>query len=496
MVSAALAVLAGCGPSSATLSLNLMDAARCSEFCIERFDVFVAGVPTTVACGSAAKVTVVDTGQALDLLVVGKGSGSELTAHTTITAIEGQEVAVDLALAPASRPHITAIEAEEKVLFGPTRVTITGEGFGAAGDLTIGGMPAMIESWSDTAIFAVTAVSGDTVVSHCGVRSFAVPAPLEPLDIDVLTPLPASCATGRLIDGGAIFTGADAPLGLFECGAGCGSGLLATMTGDTFTAFDEFTGCPTAMSIVDADAPFLVVDGALNACTFAASQLACTQRATPPGPITRISALGAPVAFTRTSTAPGMPDELWVSNEMRSARIGEGFILDAFAIERRSVLARTARGIRALTWRASMLHEIDVDTAVMPCPVPRLMIATGPVPGQPNRLSITVCERAGGAEVRVFDLSTPPAGPKVSAFVRDFLPDAAAASRDGSLLVLWHLSGGALAFVDATSGEVLGKQQIPPTYAGAALVRSPLSDRFYLGGPEPGQVTRIVIPAR
>ena len=50
--------------------------------------------------------------------------------------------------------------------------------------------------------------------------------------------------------------------------------------------------------------------------------------------------------------------------------------------------------------------------------------------------------------------------------------------------------------MESVTGTVLGRRAMPAAYEGAGIVRAPFSDRFYLGGPEPGQVTRLVIPGR
>lgn len=149
--------------------------------------VSVSGLPATVTSWSDTSISI---------LVPDVGSGA-------VTVDRGGLISNAIVFERAYGPAIASLSASSG-LIGST-ITINGTGFEAvqgSGQVTFGGAPATITSWSDTAITAVVPSSGPVVVTQNGVASNAVSfdAFLAP-QVSSISPSRAVAGTVVTIDG-------------------------------------------------------------------------------------------------------------------------------------------------------------------------------------------------------------------------------------------------------------------------------------------------------
>ncbi|MFO0726399.1 MAG: hypothetical protein U1E65_21615 [Myxococcota bacterium] len=270
---------------------------------------------------------------------------------------------------------------------------------------------------------------------------------------------------------------------MLDSASGCGAGLLGRLRPEQPLLDDYWmpaSTCPRAVD-VGGTSLFLVAQPGLGLCrTEAGHGLRCVPRILRTGQVLGVSALGDTDALA--IVADGTRNALWWSRSATSAPILMGAIEAPVAVSDALILDAAAGGARLHT----LAPPAMLGSRPLPgCAAPALLLGPGG-----GSVATVVCVGPMGARVYALDTSDPMGAPLKTVDVPNLAPTSVARSLDGSLVLLGSAAGG-LTILDMQQGVVLGAVPLPPSYPGAALLRAPRADTFFLGGPGPGAVTRV-----
>lgn len=497
---AASASAAACTPEI-DLSLSPLSPEDCRTYCVDQVELTVGDARSSHACGAPIVLPPLGDGQTTTLSLRTRGAGSALVGQVTLAAEAGEARSVSLVLEPEVRPVISAVRAPRAARVGATTLTLEGQGFGAVtGVVWVGEASAEVEVWTDTRIVARATASGDVVVERCGVRSSPVASGLRDATLDDLRPLAgvAGCEAARLVAGALPMAGNDgtpAPV-LFDCGVDpCGATVWARLglTGDTvLTRTSTFGACAQAFDVVEEKRALVGAAGGLSRCRWDDAMGVECRALDTTHDVLDVAALANDDVYFTVRGATNLTRQLWRLEGDTPRRLLADQVQDAVAVQGRYALVRSAGRVELWVMDGA---APSLRVPLPECDVPRQLFVEDARSAAAR--AVVACGRSGTAELFRLDLAESTTGPVgVVARLPELAPAALAVTVDGRVAVLRAGPGpagnaGTLAVADLERGVELGRWPESETYAGAAVVRAPHADVFFVGGPQPGQVRRL-----
>lgn len=493
-------LLLACAEDETVLRLAALDPAECRAHCISAVTVSLDGVIGEHPCGVPIERGPLVEGRTHQVVITATGAYGLAAAME----IRPERVAGELTfqLEPNVRPQIDQLKigSEQQAIYGATRVVLEASNFTPGHPTTqvrVGDLPLSIVSQAEGQLVVETDRNGVFELEQCGItsesRAFAAKAvSQETLHFEV-----PDCVSPRYLSASPYPADPGRAVIAYGCGAQCNRTVLVELStaAATLEALAEVDGCPIDVAASGDELIWVSTETGLHVCT-GSSSLSCALRSSE-GRYQQLSrvdgnkvagvylAEGATETSLRFETYPGGATTVAPTRTRRVAAVDGPMALVDFE----------PFGPFLFQWGSGALtYPFVMQANLQGCASPRLLRRYDNQ--NRNQNVLVVCGEEGNLDimrfgVRIDDQGSPFLEMAARFTVEAPIPYDLAVDSTGRVAWLWSTSQ--LTFVELGDREILGTLPIPPGAAVRKVARTDGGDRWYLGGPNPGELLSWVL---